>query len=238
MNKYKKELIFAAIGIILFVSIVLFVFVGDVASFDTAVFNAIASLRNDFMTVVFKIITTLADKYYTVIFVLLMILLLQNKDKNSYITITKKEKTNNLFNRFLPWIIFLLSVILISALFLVIKAIFQRARPIEWFLVTEDGYSFPSGHTATATILYGVIHLLILNSTQKNWLKSLSWFTSAVIIFLVGISRIYLGVHFATDVIGGLMLGGIVLSICNIFIKKYNIKIDLKKRLEKTNNLE
>ena len=237
MKSFKKEIIVGSIALFLFVLITLFVFVFNPVNFDTAVFNTVASIRSDFMTTVFNIITTLANKYFTVIFVVLTIIFLQNKNKSNYVVITKIEKSNNVLNRFMPWLIYGISVVVISVLFIVIKAIFQRIRPEDWFIVIETGYSFPSGHTATATILYGVLNLLILNSTNKKWLRTLSWGISSILILLVGLSRIYLGVHYATDVLGGLFLGIFVLCICNILIKKLNAKIDYTRKKQSENNI-
>ncbi len=101
----------------------------------------------------------------------------------------------------------------------VIKIIVARPRPHVLQLVYEDGYSFPSGHAMVSTAFYGfliyIVYKNIKNKTFKNSIISLL----SLLIVLIGISRIYLGVHYATDVIGGVIIGIIYLVL---FIKIVN----------------
>lgn len=92
-----------------------------------------------------------------------------------------------------------------------IKFVYQRPRPSIEHLVDASHYSFPSGHSMASLIFYGslivLVHLLIKN-------KSLQTILSAglfLLILLIGISRVYVGVHYPTDIIGGFLLGGAVL---------------------------
>lgn len=78
----------------------------------------------------------------------------------------------------------------------VVKLIFQRTRPTIEHLVLQDGYSFPSGHSMASLICYGGIVLLIFHLNQKKWINLLACLLASVIIITIGISRIYLGVHF------------------------------------------
>ncbi|MBE7702954.1 MAG: phosphatase PAP2 family protein [Cyanobacteria bacterium SIG28] len=92
----------------------------------------------------------------------------------------------------------------------VIKNIICRERPC-----IHHGYSFPSGHTTITTCFYGIIIYLIMKYTRSEfWRYTLSIFFG-FIIFMVAISRLWLGVHFPTDVIAGLFLG---LLMANLFI--------------------
>lgn len=90
----------------------------------------------------------------------------------------------------------------------IIKNIYQRPRPdqIE-HLVEQGGYSFPSGHSMASLILYGSILFLFLKITKNRQLKWLLGFIMTVLIVAVGLSRIYLGVHYPSDVIAGFSLG-------------------------------
>ena len=115
------------------------------------------------------------------------------------------------------------------------KNIFARPRPVEWFLVNQGGYSFPSGHTTTATTLYGTLVMLINNSTDKKWVNILTWTLMPIIIVLIGISRIFLGVHYTTDVLAGLMLGIVMLCIASVVIKALNPKICYKNNVDNNN---
>lgn len=85
---------------------------------------------------------------------------------------------------------------------------FVRARPLEVAYYHETGFSFPSGHSATAMTLYGLLAywwIRRLTRPRDRWLVGTG---AAILIGLVGFSRIYLGVHFLSDVLGGFLLGG------------------------------
>ncbi|MBN8826576.1 MULTISPECIES: phosphatase PAP2 family protein [unclassified Spirosoma] len=98
------------------------------------------------------------------------------------------------------------------------KRTFIRARPTEVAYYTESGYSFPSGHSATAMTLYGLLGYWLVRGRrriQNQWLVGIC---AIGLILVVGFSRIYLGVHFLSDVLGGYLVGacwlivGIVLT--------------------------
>ena len=88
-----------------------------------------------------------------------------------------------------------------------IKLVFMRPRPTLHHLVTEHSYSFPSGHSTGSVLLYGTIILLLPQFIKQ---KNLCLFLQIILgvgIFLIGISRIYVGVHFPSDVLGGFCFG-------------------------------
>lgn len=105
------------------------------------------------------------------------------------------------------------------------KIIFQRTRPTIEHLVLQDGYSFPSGHSMASLICYGGIVFLIFHLTQKNWIRWTACLFAILLIIMVGISRIYLGVHFPSDVLGGFCLAGSWLSLTTAF---YSMKLKKK----------
>jgi len=113
-------------------------------------------------------------------------------------------------DRRMPFIISvnLLAVFLLNNL---IKLIIARPRPQVLNLVAENGYSFPSGHAMVATGFYGLLIYIIHKKMKNKIIKTLSIIMLAVLIFLIGLSRIYLGVHYATDIIGGFVIGTIYL---------------------------
>ena len=87
------------------------------------------------------------------------------------------------------------------------KRTFQRDRPAQVGYYAETGYSFPSGHSATAMTLYGLLDYWFARSSYRK--RSRIWLGIAAVslILAVGFSRIYLGVHFLSDVLGGYLLG-------------------------------
>ncbi|HIY57979.1 MAG TPA: phosphatase PAP2 family protein [Candidatus Tetragenococcus pullicola] len=88
-----------------------------------------------------------------------------------------------------------------------LKAFFMRERPTLEHLVIETSYSFPSGHAVTSMILYGSLLLLIPQFFRSKNLQIFFKVFLGLLIFLIGMSRIYLGVHFPSDIIGGYTLG-------------------------------
>ncbi|WP_086349952.1 phosphatase PAP2 family protein [Candidatus Enterococcus clewellii] len=88
-----------------------------------------------------------------------------------------------------------------------IKLVFMRERPTLEHLVVEHSYSFPSGHSTGSMLLYGtIIMLLPLFIKKKSICRSLQLLLGIGILF-IGISRIYLGVHFPSDILGGFSFG-------------------------------
>ncbi|EUJ32021.1 PAP2 family protein [Listeria floridensis FSL S10-1187] len=88
----------------------------------------------------------------------------------------------------------------------------MRPRPLDR-LISISGYSFPSGHAAGAATFYGLLALVLIFFFIKR--KGLKWFvglTALFIILLIMLSRVYLGVHYPSDVFAGFILGSAVLS--------------------------
>lgn len=104
-----------------------------------------------------------------------------------------------------------------------LKLFFMRPRPTGEQLVYAGGYSFPSGHATLAVAFYGFIIYLLLAS-QKNRLNRCLSGLIAVLIFLIGVSRVYLNVHYATDVIAGFILGSFFLAVFIILLKYYKAR--------------
>lgn len=96
-----------------------------------------------------------------------------------------------------------------------LKEIFQRSRPDIVHLVQAGGYSFPSGHAMIATAFYGMLgYLLWVNLRRKS---KPAWFVillTFVLVIAIGTSRVYLGVHYPSDIIAGFAAGGVWLLAC------------------------
>jgi undecaprenyl-diphosphatase len=91
-----------------------------------------------------------------------------------------------------------------------LKLWFQRQRPpdIHW-LIEEKGFSFPSGHSAFAGVFFGMLAILLARGSPDRppWFRVVGVLACLVLAVLVAASRVWLGVHYPTDVIGGLLLG-------------------------------
>lgn len=99
-----------------------------------------------------------------------------------------------------------------------LKRVFERVRPLhEHGLVSESGWSFPSGHTSSATVAYGMLAYLALRLLPPRWhLPAL--LAAAAVVFTVGCSRVFLQVHFASDVLAGWAsgLGWLLISVLSV----------------------
>lgn len=89
----------------------------------------------------------------------------------------------------------------------ILKEVFDRTRPDFMQLVEKSTESFPSGHATSTTIFYGLLGLALILLTTHVWKKVVVGFITLLIIGFILISRIYLGVHFPTDVIAGFLYG-------------------------------
>lgn len=102
-----------------------------------------------------------------------------------------------------------------SLLNILLKHFFHRHRPVlENPLVTLSSFGFPSGHTMGSTIFYGLLALFVAHSLRSWPRRILVCAVAAFIIALVGLSRIYLGAHYFTDVIGAIAIGLAWLALC------------------------
>jgi len=106
---------------------------------------------------------------------------------------------------------------LVAGINLILKEIIRRPRPNILRLIPETGYSFPSAHAMVAIGFYGFFIYLICKKVKNKAAKYSAAVILSLLIFFIGISRIYLGVHYATDVIGGWIIG----FICLLLFIKY-----------------
>ncbi|HXM98849.1 MAG TPA: diacylglycerol kinase family protein [Candidatus Dormibacteraeota bacterium] len=93
------------------------------------------------------------------------------------------------------------------------KLWFHRPRPsVSWALAHASTYSFPSGHSVDAVAFYGVVALIVLRHTGRKALSSIIVILAILLILGIGVSRIYLGVHYPTDVAAGYLTGSVWLA--------------------------
>ena len=167
---------------------------GKLNKIDSAFYNKIKI--TNWKTNLWKLVTLLADAKLIVIFCILLLILIPNKRISLTIII----------NMIIMWV-------LIGTL----KRIFKRERPNINRLVNEKGYSYPSGHTMTATCFYGFLIFLIIISNIIIPLKTVLIILLSLIILLVGYTRIYLGVHYLSDVVGAILFGSSYLLLYIFF---------------------
>ncbi len=100
----------------------------------------------------------------------------------------------------------------------VLKFAFHRPRPSLWALVGFHGYSFPSGHAMAAVAIYGMVAVVV--ARLRPSLRMLVGVLAPLLALLVGISRVYLGAHWPTDVLAGFAAGAFVLAV-GVYVLKY-----------------
>ena len=103
----------------------------------------------------------------------------------------------------------------------IIKFIMQRPRPTEFRIIEETGYSFPSVHSMVSLAFYGYLIYLIYKYINNKHLKRTLIIILSVLICIIGVSRIYLGVHYTSDVLGGFLISFAYLIIYIELVNKF-----------------
>ncbi len=147
---------------------------------------------NDKFLWFFNEITLLGGSQVLLLFIIIVVI---------YLTMTAKFNMAHMI---------VLSAIASSITSSIIKRLVQRPRPELWQPYTDlDSYSFPSGHAVTTVAIYGMIVFFLAESYPKA--KRPIYAAGGIFLFLVGLSRVYLGVHWPSDVLVGWLIGGLIL---------------------------
>ena len=195
--KSNKKWIILFICIIILLIIIENVFSNEILDFDNYIYKKISLIRTQNITNIFIIITNIASASVLIIITLITLIFFKDKKIGTAITI---------------------NLLIIVSLNIALKNIIQRPRPIGFRLIEESGYSFPSGHSMVSMAFYGLIIYFIYNSIKNKKLKIILISLLAVLILLIGISRIYLGVHYTSDV-----LAGFIISVAYLIIYETTI---------------
>ena len=99
-----------------------------------------------------------------------------------------------------------------AALDVALKLGFHRPRPVAFFGATPSSYSFPSGHALGSLCFYGILAAILTASARGRGAKFCVWTAAVVLVGMIGFSRIYLGVHYPSDVIAGYCAGAVWLG--------------------------
>ena len=114
----------------------------------------------------------------------------------------------------------------------IIKFIMQRPRPTEFRIIEETGYSFPSGHSMVSLAFYGYLVYLIYKYINNKHLKRTLIIILSILICVIGVSRIYLGVHYTSDVLGGFLISLAYLIIYIELVNKFVLEKNKDDRKE------
>ena len=204
--KDKIKYIIFSILVILLICLIYLIKSGNIIPFDDAVYSLIAGNITEEKTRFFQFITNMASTQCIVLLCLASLIFIKNIKTGILISVNS------------------INSVIINSIF---KRIIRRERPIVLHLIEETGFSFPSGHSMAAMSFYGFLIYLIAKSNFNKYTKIIYISLLSTIIILVGISRIYLGVHYASDIIGGYLT-----SIIYMFI--YIFTVDKIKKKRKT----
>lgn len=183
----------------------------ELTDFDDRVSAAVHSYRSPSRTAVFEFITHLGDRFAYLVFTLAVAAFFVYKNGKWKFALQS------------------LAVLLLSSLSnVVLKKVINRARPDLEHLVAVSTLSYPSGHAMSAAAFYGFLMYLSFRLSGSFWFKVLSFIVLGALIFLIGLSRVYLGVHYPSDVIAGFVGGMIWVTFCVVL---FNI-IDLYRQRE------
>lgn len=203
--KEKRKMIVLIISFILFTIITYYIFNDKIKFIDELIQSYILSIRNDLLTNLLTITTNISSPYALISLSTILLLVIKNK------------KT--------PLLI-IMNLICSFILNQLAKLIFSRPRPIGINLIEETGFSYPSGHAMISMAYFGFIAYLIFKSNINKLIKFILVTLLMITIILIGFSRIYLGVHYLSDI-----LGGFFLSIVYLIIYIKILKISNKKKV-------
>ena len=163
---------------------------GDTVRFDEVVRNFVHEAAFPALTSAMQLASFLGSTLFLVIFgVLIVITLYLRKHRHGAV-------------------IFTVTTIGSSVLMVILKLAFKRPRPQPFFdTILPASYSFPSGHSLASFCFYGALAAILAARTDKLWLQITVWISAAIMVLLIGISRIYLGVHYPSDVLAGFVVG-------------------------------
>ena len=203
INFKDKKMIVLYICMFLFIILTILVLTGVINPLDSYMESLVIGIRNDKLTIAMTNITNIARAYSLIAITILLFFVIKNKKIPFMFAI-------NLVEAFLTSQVF--------------KFVFRRTRPDVLTLVSASGYSYPSGHTMVSTAYFAFITYLLCKKVKRKIDKIGLIIFSSVMLLLIGFSRVYLGVHYLSDVIGGILLGIAFLMLYLTIINKEDDK--------------
>ena len=179
----RKRILIIGACIILFIELLDDVLEGDLMTLDLlAKAFFVENLRADWLTPIMESISALATPVSLLVLLLVIVAFAPGKRPGMFCTV---------------------NLVLVVLLNVLLKELVQRPRPEDINLVVETGFSFPSGHSMVAMAFFGLLVWLVWHHEKDRTMRLACCAGFSLIILLIGISRIYLGVHYASDVLAG-----------------------------------
>ena len=201
------------LSLISFILVTLFVVIKKDLYIDTYLYKYISMLINKDLTSIIRIITNIGSVVFSIIIIIITSILLYKYNKKDDLKY------------------FLIIMIIGNITSFTLKLIIARNRPDILRLMIENTYSFPSGHTFITTLLYGSILVLLNKYYKKSYVL---WTIYGILVMLIMFTRIYLGVHYFSDTLGGFFLGIIFLFI---FYKLVGCDKNAKEMVKRRKNI-
>lgn len=180
---------------------------GSIEQFDTAIISAVQGMEAPWLTVIFKIFTWIGSAYVVIPITLIAFLLL-------YFIYQQRGQA------FL-FVTVIVGTVLSNEL---LKLYFKRERPEIYRIIDAGGLSFPSGHTMMAFSLYSIIAYVLWHNMKSLGSRILLIFCVALMIIIIPMSRIYLGVHYPSDIVGGLAASTFLITMMITIYKIFQNK--------------
>lgn len=179
----NRRLIIVAVCAVVFVALLEDVLEGELMRLDSAAYQLIVEgIRTDWLTPLMEGFSALATPVCLVVMLLVIAAFAPGRR---------------------PGLCCALNLVLVACLNVVLKLIVQRPRPEGFRLAEVDGFSFPSGHSMVAMAFFGLIVWFVWHYEKDRAARWLLCIGFALVAVMVGVSRVYLGVHYASDVVAG-----------------------------------
>lgn len=184
INNYKWIICFVCF--VLFIALAEDVFNHEIMNSDIIGYKIVSTyLIHDSVTPIVKVITWFGSAACLILLTCILFIFIKNKKQSTLIGI---------------------NLVIVTILNQVLKFILQRPRPNEFRIINATGHSFPSGHSMISMAFYGYLIYLIYKYMKNKYLKWILISMLSLLILTIGVSRIYLGVHYTSDVCAGFII--------------------------------
>jgi undecaprenyl-diphosphatase len=192
------ELVAGLLSIIAFLSLLLIIFRQNLGAFDKTIIQWVYTFRSEGLTELMKGITFLGGEIFITCGILILLTVVFKKHKITTFNFSVLLFFGTIINLLLKWL-------------------YQRPRPDYLPLAFESTYSFPSGHAMNSFIFYACLAYFIIRNTKNQKIRLATVLSLCILVGLIGLSRVYLGVHYPSDVlagyIGGLLWFGVIILV-------------------------
>ncbi|WCK56460.1 phosphatase PAP2 family protein [Aneurinibacillus sp. Ricciae_BoGa-3] len=194
--KFTPVFIYSLSAVACFVWMAVWISTKQITRFDNAIIALVQGYESPALTFIMKFFTFIGSTPCVAVLAILVMVFLYK-----------------VLHHRMELIVFLVVVVGTPLLNVLLKSLFRRQRPTIHRLIEQAGYSFPSGHSMEAFAFYGVLTFLLWRHIPTRPGRTLLLIFSALMILAIGVSRIYLGVHYPSDVLGGYFVSAFWLGL-------------------------